>query len=92
MKKIDIWRWIERVILIGGIVGLYVSKKVDKAKMSFEREQWRTTINNLTENDKIQDEFIINQGKINEKSNLVFDLFLQHWGISGTSEEDEEGN
>ncbi len=92
MKKTDIWRWIERVILIGTIVGIYVSKRVDKAKMNFEREQWRTTINNLIENDKIQDEFIINQGKINEKSNLVFDLFLQRWGISGTSEEDEEGN
>ena len=76
MKQPDIWRWVERGISLLAIMGMFVAWRVDQA-------QWKTTVNNLIDNDEKQESYIKNQNEINGKFIILYDYF-----ISGAGAED----
>ena len=49
MKKPDVWRWVERGVLIAGIVGMFVAWQSDRAVF---KSQLQTLIKNDTEREK----------------------------------------
>jgi hypothetical protein len=69
MKKVDIWRWIERAVLIGAVAGTLLSKRADKAT-------YETKLNTLIENDEKRTEYWNNQNTINGKFIILYDYFI----------------
>lgn len=72
------WRWVERAISILAIISMFVAWRVDQAK-------WKTTVDNLIDNDEKQEEYIKNQNEINGKFIILYDYF-----ISGSDPEDTD--
>jgi len=81
-KKMDIWRWVERIIALGSLVYLLTSNV-----------QLRTTLNitveQIKENDEVQDKYIERQNEINGKWLILYDYFIAPGAGSGTEEETE---
>lgn len=77
MKKVDIWRWIERAVLIGALAGTLLSKRADKAT-------YEVKLNILIENDAKQEIYIDNQNIINGKFIILYDHFITGPGARPT--------
>lgn len=66
-KEVDVWRWIERLVLIGGIIGMWVSNKVSEATF---RTEVKMDLQYLKKNDEKQEGYWEDQlewsGTVNE--------------------------
>ena len=83
MKKVDIWRWVERIIALGSIVYLISSNAELRATL-------KNTVEQIKENDAKQDEYIDRQNEINGKWLMLYDYFIAP--SAGTDQEETEGN
>lgn len=81
-KKVDIWRWVERVIAIASIAYLLVSN----AEL---RTTLKNTLEQIKDNDERQDEYIDRQNEINGKWLMLYDYFIAPSAGAGTEEETE---
>lgn len=81
MKKIDVWKWAQRIAVLAGLLYLGIDNII-----------LRTTINNKLENiitnDKTQNEYIQNQNEINGKFIILYDYFIT--GSTRPRAEEEE--
>jgi hypothetical protein len=65
--KADVWKWIERGILIAGIVGMFLAWQRDRA-------EWKTRLDILIENDEKRTEYWNKQNEINGRIILYMQL------------------
>jgi hypothetical protein len=84
MKKVDIWRWVERVIALSSIAYLLISNGELRATL-------KNTVEQIKQNDAKQDEYIDRQNEINGKWLMLYDYFIAPSAGAGT-EEETEGN
>lgn len=64
--KANNWKWIERAVLIGGMIGMFVAWQSDRAK-------WSTKLDTLIQNDEKRTEYWNRQNEINGR----FLMYLQ---------------
>lgn len=86
MKKVDIWRWIERIVLIGTIIGMLFKYEIKDAVWKAEIKK---DLEILKENDEDQENYWENQLKFNTGVN---DYFRLNSSGARPSEEEAEGN
>lgn len=67
MKQTDIWRWIERILSIGAIVGMFVAWQSDRAK-------WKTILEDMIENDEKREQYWNRQNEINGRILMYMEL------------------
>lgn len=84
MKKIDVWRWVERLVLLGSIAGLWINNKIDKAT-------WRTKVEiqleTLIKSDEKKTNYWDNQNEINGG---ILEYMRTRSDSPGTDQEAEE--
>lgn len=84
MKKTDIWRWVERLIMVGTILGMIY-------KFGIKDAVWRTEVNmkleTLIKNDEKQEQRMSNQNDINGS---LLDYLRDRDGWTEPSEEETE--
>ena len=78
MKK-DIWRWAERIVLLGAITAMLVNNVSLRTTL-------KNTVEQIKANDEKQDQYISNQNEINGKFLILYDYFIN--GSSGSREEE----
>lgn len=81
----DVWKWIERIISIGTIIGLLVATIVSN------RELKTTVRENKEYNEKVQT-YIDNQNVINGKFDAVFNIVIGWAGGTPQKTEEEGGS
>jgi hypothetical protein len=86
MKKEEIWRWIERLVLVGTILGMLLNNKLKDAVWKTEVDMKLET---LIENDEKQEKRMSNENDIND---LILDYlrYRDNW-TRPSEEEDSEG-
>lgn len=66
MKK-DYWRWVERAVLLAGIIGMFIAWQGD-------RKEWSTKLETLIKNDEKRTEYWNRQNEINGRLLLYLEL------------------
>jgi len=77
--KTNAWRWVERIISITVVVGMFIAWQKDKAV-------WSTKLETLIENDGKQEKRWDNQGEINGKFLILYDYFIPDSPGTGAEE------
>lgn len=85
-KEIDIWRWIERLVLLGTIAGVWYHNKIDKVT-------WRAKVDinmeHLIQSDAKREGYWTNQLEFN---GTVNEYIRNSNHSSGPTQEETEGN
>ena len=86
MKKSDIWRLVERAVLVGTILGMFYKNNLKEAV-------WKAEVNiqlkTLLSNDEKQETRMSNQNDINDD---LLDYLRERDNWTRSSEEGSEGN
>jgi hypothetical protein len=85
-KKVDVWRWIERAVLVGGIIGMYFK---DEVKDAVWKAEVKKDLEVLKKNDEKQEEYWENNL---EWTGTVNEFIRNSINSPRPTEEETEGN